>query len=49
MRVRTCLISLGAIVVAGAVLIAAWTGGRPPRRIASPTSAPTPCRSTSSW
>ena len=28
MRVRTCLISLGAVViVAGAVLIAAWTGG----------------------
>ena len=27
MRVRTCLISLGAVVVAGALLIAAWTGG----------------------
>ena len=28
MRVRTCLISLGAaVVVAGGVLIAAWTGG----------------------
>ena len=34
MRVRTCLISLGAAVVAGAVLIAAWTGGLPPRRTA---------------
>ena len=27
MRVRTCLISLGAVFVAGGVLIAAWTGG----------------------
>ena len=27
MRVRTCLVSLGAVAVAGALLIAAWTGG----------------------
>lgn len=27
MRVRTCLISLGAIATAGALLLAAWTGG----------------------
>jgi hypothetical protein len=44
MRVRTCLISLGAAVLAGALLITAWTGGlaAPAHRFADKRSGAMP-------